>query len=482
MGVARLKSVPVMVSVAVVVALLLGWRLGSSRPAEATGAEEHAASGAIAVKTAAVSSRTIDDITEVTGTVAAVQRAELAPKIMGRVAEVYVQEGQRVAKGQVLLRIEAADLAAGVSQAAANSRAAAAAAAQAQTAAELQREQSRGRVQQAEEALRAAKAGLSATVEGARAQERATADQAVVEAEAEARTARANAVRFQRLYEQGAASAVEAEARQAAADVANARLEAARQQASLAHEGSRRQDIEAARAGVAQAEEALRVARASVVENRMKADQAQMAQAQLGQARAAAEAARVQHDYSLITAPFSGLIVSRLADPGDLATPGQPLLTIEDDSLYRLEAQVPEASIGHVEVGGPVRVTLDALNRTLDGTVSRIIPSADPGSHTFTVKADLPTTAGLRSGLFGRLALVTGTRRALLAPAAGVLQRGQLSQVYLVENGRAAMRLVTVGDRRGDQIEILSGLRPGDRIIVPAAETLSDGQAVTEAQ
>jgi RND family efflux transporter MFP subunit len=423
----------------------------------------------------------VSDSAQSTGTVAAAQRAELSAKVMGRVAQVFVREGERVTRGQVLAELEAADLAASAAQARANAGAAGAAVAQAETAAELQKAQSRSRVEQAAEALKSAQARLSATLEGTRTQEKATADQAVRQAEAEARNARTNYNRYHQLYGQGAVSGVDADAKRLEMEVAESRLESARQQASLAHEGSRKQDIDGAQAQVAAAQEALRLAEASVAENRIKADQARIARAQLDQAKAAAEAAQVQYGYSRLVAPFSGVVVSRFADPGDLASPGKVLLVVEDDSQYRLEAQVPEDSVRRLSLDQAVAVRIDALDRQLTGHVARIIPSADPSSHTVTVHVDLPATPGLSSGLFGRLQLTERTRDTIRIPGTAVLQRGQLSQVYVVDGGRAVMRLVTLGERRGGMIEILSGLQPGERVVSAATESLHDGAAVREA-
>jgi HlyD family secretion protein len=473
------KAIAGLIIIVAVLIGVLGWRL--SGPRSRAVAAEGAGATSLAVSTTVVTRQATSDSAQSTGVVAAAQRAELSAKVMGRVAEVYVREGELVHAGQVLARLEAADLAASVAQASANARAAGATLTQAQTGAELQKEQSRARVEQASEALKSAQARLSAVQEGSRQQERASADQSVVQAEAEARTAESNYHRFQKLYDSGAISAMEADSRRLEYEVAKSRLETARQQASLTHEGSRRQDVQAAQAQVAAAKDALRLAKASLAENRMKADQARVAQAQLGQAQAAEEAARVQYGYSQLVAPFAGVVVSRLADPGDLASPGTVLLVVEDNSVYRLEAQVPEETVRRLHLGQTVRVAIDALDRPLTGRVTRLLPSADPSSHTVVVKVDLPATPGLGSGLFGRLQLSEGGRETIQVPARAVLQRGQLSQVYVVEDGRAAMRLVTLGERRGDLVEVLSGLEAGEHIVSVATESLHDGQAVREA-
>lgn len=475
---------PLLIAVLFGFALVLTVWLAGSRHnglAEAR-AEGYSMTGtsALRVTTWVVAPESIADIAEVTGTVVAAQRAELSPKIMGRVSAIYVHEGQQVRKGQVLVQLEAADLAAGVAQASASTGAASAALAQAQTASILQREQSRSRIEQATAALRQAQAHLSKVLEGSRTQEKAVAAQAIAMAEAEARNAEANYGRYQKLYEQGVVSAMEADRYRTASDVAKAHLETARQQASLAYEGSRKQEIDTAQAQLLQAQDAVRLAKASVAENRMKQDQVRLARAQLVQASAARSGASVQYSYSRIVAPFSGVVTARMVDPGDLASPGHPLIVVEDTSQYRLEASVPEDTLRHLYLGQSVPVSLDLLGQPLLGQVSRIIPSADPSSRTFTVKVDLPKTPGVSSGIFGRLQIEQGAKKAIEVPATAIVQRGQLSLAYIVDHGKAQLRIVTVGSTQNGKTEVLSGIQPGEHVVIAPIDRLQDGQAVRE--
>jgi multidrug efflux pump subunit AcrA (membrane-fusion protein) len=111
---------------------------------------------------------------------------------------------------------------------------------------------------------------------------------------------------------------------------------------------------------------------------------------------------------------------------------------------------------GHVRLRQPVPVVIDALGRTLEGRVAEIVAAADPGSRTVTVKLDLPPDPALRSGLFGRARFPTGAREALLVPTAALVERGQLTGLYVVDDrGVARLRLVTVGTRQADRVEIL---------------------------
>jgi multidrug efflux system membrane fusion protein len=210
----------------------------------------------------------------------------------------------------------------------------------------------------------------------------------------------------------------------------------------------------------------------------LRAREAQMRH-RIDQARAELRTAELAQDDTRLTAPASGVVVERRVEPGDLAVPGQPLLVLDDPRVYRFEAEVGESAVGRVRLGQTVPIVLDALARTLEGRVAEIVPAADPTSRTVTVKVDLPADPELRSGLFGRARFPAGERQALVIPRAAVVERGQLTSVYVVDTqGVAQLRLVTRGARQGDRVEILSGLRAGERIVVEGVERVTDGARV----
>lgn len=196
-------------------------------------------------------------------------------------------------------------------------------------------------------------------------------------------------------------------------------------------------------------------------------------------AEAAVTEAQTMLGYTQITAPFDGVITRKIADVGDLLTPGKPLLEMEGASGFRVEADVPEALIGKVSLGMEVPVRVEAVDAELEGTVSEIAPSADPGSRTFLVKIDLPETEGLRAGQFARVAVPVTEKMTLRVPATAVLQRGQMELLFVVHDGRATLRIVRTGKRVGDEVEIIAGLDPGEEIVATGADHLTDGQPVT---
>jgi membrane fusion protein, multidrug efflux system len=220
---------------------------------------------------------------------------------------------------------------------------------------------------------------------------------------------------------------------------------------------------------------------------KLKSAQAAYEMARGRRAQLDAQAARVQQDirsteiarsYAEITAPFAGVVIAKSVDPGAMAVPGAPLLTIEREGAYRLEASVEESRVAAIRVGQSVSVMLDGLDRTLDARVSEIIPAVDAASRSYTVKIDLPSLPALRSGAFGRASFSLGSRSPLTIPVGAVTARGQLQSVVVAENGIAHTRLITSGQQSKDQVEVLSGLTAGEMVIFPVPSGLSDGAAV----
>lgn len=205
-------------------------------------------------------------------------------------------------------------------------------------------------------------------------------------------------------------------------------------------------------------------------------------------ARAALEAARVGVSYATITAPFSGIVTEKNLERGNMASPGVPLMTVEDVRGFRLEVRVDESRVGELDRTRPVEVALDssavapaAQSAPLTGQISEISRALDPGSHAFLVKIDLPESASVRSGMFGRARFAGPAHRALVVPAAAVARRGQLNTVFVVgSDNRARVRMVNIGETAGGRTEIAAGLDAGERVVVSPPPGLVDGAAVRE--
>jgi RND family efflux transporter MFP subunit len=186
----------------------------------------------------------------------------------------------------------------------------------------------------------------------------------------------------------------------------------------------------------------------------------------------------VTRSYAQVLAPFAGIVVSKAIEPGSLAVPGAPLLTIEREGAYRFEASVEEDHLAAIRVGQPVSVTLDTIDRTFDARVSEIVPAVDAASRAYTVKIDLPVLTALRSGVFGRARFQLASRSLLAIPAGAVIERGQLQSVLVADSGVARTRLITVGQKLKDRVEVLSGLSAGEMVIFPVPQDLADGASV----
>jgi RND family efflux transporter MFP subunit len=196
-----------------------------------------------------------------------------------------------------------------------------------------------------------------------------------------------------------------------------------------------------------------------------------------------AEAVKIEAEtllgYTRVQAPFDGVITRKLAEVGDLGTPGRPLLVLEDPEALRFEADVPETLMERVTPGAKMAVTVSGHSQPVTGSVVEVAPAADPVSRTFRVKLDLPATEGLRLGQFGRVAVPVKESRVLRVPASAVLVRGQMELVFVVQDGQARLRLVKTGKRFEEEVEIVSGVNDGDMVVAGDLTQLLDGQPVT---
>lgn len=196
-------------------------------------------------------------------------------------------------------------------------------------------------------------------------------------------------------------------------------------------------------------------------------------------AEAALTEAKTFLSYTRVTAPFSGTVIQRQVDVGVLATPGKTLFIMEESGEARFVVTLPEARLGHIDVGDSVTVTITSINATVKGRVDELSPSADPVSRTFAAKIGLPSVAGLRPGQFGRLQLSAGGDETIFIPRKALVRRGQLDLVYVVNaESRAMLRLIRIGRQFPDRLEILAGLREGERVVIEGQRDISDGDLV----
>ena len=189
------------------------------------------------------------------------------------------------------------------------------------------------------------------------------------------------------------------------------------------------------------------------------------------------DAARAQIDYFDLRAPFDGWIVGKQVRAGDLAGPGHPLLSIQGTGLLRVSATVTRSQADRLQPGQEVEAVLEG-GAAVTSRVSVLAPAGDPSSLRFLVKTDLPKGSGARVGSFARLRLPRGEEEpAPFVPKAAIVERGALSGVFVVEDGRARLRWISPGETAGDHLLVRSGLSVGE-VVVLAPGPLADGAPV----
>ena len=194
--------------------------------------------------------------------------------------------------------------------------------------------------------------------------------------------------------------------------------------------------------------------------------------AQTDAARAQEDGARTMMSYTRLVAPFAGVVTARLADPGTMAAPGVPLLQVDRAGVLQLDANVDESAIGAIHKGMRVQVAVDGgasttgVRTNLAGAVAEIVPVADPSSHSFLVKIDLPSSSQIRAGMYGTAEFANGARQAILIPSSAVVARGSLNCVYVLDDqGIAQLRYITLGAAQGNLVEVLSGVTSGEKLV-----------------
>jgi RND family efflux transporter MFP subunit len=267
------------------------------------------------------------------------------------------------------------------------------------------------------------------------------------------------------------AAAAEQGAKAAAADLQAA--EAALALARATHD--RVAGLQARRSATAQeldeATATLRSAEARVDGASARASQATSS---IESTRAANDQARTIESFTTIASPFDGVVTETMVEPGNMASPGMPLLRVEDTSRFRLEVRVDESRAGEVRIGMSVPVFLGATASTVAGSIVEISRAVDADAHAFVAKIALPDVPGLRSGEFGKARFRATPRRALTIPPSAVVRRGQLTSVFVVDNDRARVRLVNVSES-----EVLAGLTESELVVLSPPPGLVDGRRVT---
>ncbi len=263
-----------------------------------------------------------------------------------------------------------------------------------------------------------------------------------------------------------------AEAR-GAVDAAESALAAARAGLNLAEKTHRRY-------ARLQISEAVTPREMDEVETRLEQARQQVAQAKAARtrARSAADAARTAQSWTRVRAPYAAHVVRHHVEVGSTVMPGTPLLDLDRKGGWQVRASVPESRIDRFAVGQKLQVELPARKLVLAGTVREVLPTADPQSRSFEIKVSLDDAPQLASGLFARVRASAPAASVLPVPAEAVVERGQLHGLYVVEDGLLRFRLVRIGRRIDERVEVLSGLKPGDTVVVGGVGQARDGARV----
>lgn len=188
--------------------------------------------------------------------------------------------------------------------------------------------------------------------------------------------------------------------------------------------------------------------------------------------------------YTTIKAPYNGVITKKYKNEGDLASPGIPLVAIEKPNQFKVMARIPETEISKIKKNDPVLVEIKALGDVkVNGVVAEVNPSAQYTGNQFEAKIvlqpDADQKAKMFSGMFANVIIEKGGMPSILVPKNVLVNKGQLIGIYTVsQSGTAMLRWIRTGKINGDMIEVLSGLRDGEKFILSHSGKIWDGAKV----
>jgi len=388
---------------------------------------------AIPVEVAAVRLGTIAKEIKFTGNVEANTVVQVYPKITAKIEEMLVDSGDSIKRGDVIALLEFEEL-------------------QAQLA-------------QAEAALAVVQAQWTQMEVGARPEELSQAEDLVAKARANLKDAESNYGRMKALYQQGTIARRQFEAAELAYTVAKAELNSAVERRGMLREGATREEREALAA-------------------------------QVDQAKAALDLTQIRLLYARVTSPIDGTVSERFFDPGNLAVPTRPLVTIVQMDTVRVIVYFPGELIRYMEPGIDAQLTVAAYpDEVFSGRIDKVSPTLNPDTRMFSAEIRVPNKGGLlRPGMFTRVTLsVDPHQDALLVPKEAVLSKEEYREnsgsgkggvarnnyLFVVENGRARIRTVLLGHESGTAVEVTEGLNRDERVVTRGLHQLKDGDRVT---
>ncbi len=368
-----------------------------------------------------------------TGSIEASTEVKLFPKITAKIEAMNVELGDPVNKDDLIALLESEEL--------------------------------KAQVAQAEAALQSIRAKWAQMEVGARSEEIAQVEDLVAKASAKLKDAENNFKRLKGLFNRGVIAKREFESAELAYTVAKADLNSAQEQLSMLMEGATKEDRQALRAQVRQAEAAL-------------------------------DLARIRLSYTRITSPIDGTISQRFFDPGNLAVPTQPLVTIVQMDPLKVIVYFPENQIRFMVPGTDARLMVGAYpDQAFHGMIDKVSPTLDPTTRLFSAEIKvLNEERLLRPGMFTTVVLsVDPHLNALLVPKEAVLYTeeyvenpgsgqvgvSQINYLFVVKEGRAHRRKVSLGHESGRVVEVREGVEEGEHVVIRGLHQLKDGDKIT---
>lgn len=466
--------------------------------------------------------REINNVRIISSRTEPIEDVQLSVKSGGIIEEVYVQVGDYVKKGQVLLKLDQGDLQIQLQQVEAAVQIAqanynlmlAGASEEDRRAVEAAYQQALASYEGAKESLvlieaafqdrTAQKQQLLAAETQLKAAEKQMelAEENLKQALTGLKQAETEFDRIKYLYAENVASKnqyemVETQYKNAQSLVESARL--AKEQAAISYQGAREgyllaeenynnpvqleQQVTAARSQLKIAEANVEMARANLekVEKGARPEELRIAEANLKQARSSLEQVKKALEDTLVKSPIDGIIAQLYFKAGEIVGPGTPVANIVNlDQIY-INASITEELLFNIEKGQEVRIRVLAARREyLEGLVEYISPVVDPRTQAFTVKVLSDNPEGrLRGGMFTELYIpVAENKSALVLPVAAVLDLARDPHVYIVEEGKAFRRNLETGIIDGDYIEIIRGLKGDEKVVIQGQYNLEDGARV----
>lgn len=459
----------------ILLALLVGWRLWDRLAASGRGTAR--TRGIPAVALAEVSRRDLEETFQTVGTVESPQKVEISPKVSGRIEALELHPGDRVRKGDLLVRLDRAELQQTVDERLARLAEARARLAQARLTQGPADAQVASALRQQEAAVATAEADFQQTRQTSQASVAAAAAE-LDNAQAEVDNALVRLERVEALYRQAFTAAQDVDDARTRAAVARGHLRAA-QEALRSAQARGTADVAAAEARLKQARAALEYARASTAEKSAYVQNLSALQAVVEAAQASLDSARSRLADTELYSPLDGYVTSRSLDPGALAQPGSAVLTLQSTRELWVTVPVPAEVRQRLDQRTPVEVEVEEGAR-VQARILRINAAADPESRQFEVRLLLPEGAPARPGMFARVRLqLARARQVLTVPRSALRETPEGARVGLVDSqGRVQLKVVRLGLTTPEYAQVLEGLQEGQKVVTLGGSHLEDGQEV----